>query len=528
MRQLIATLLLIALVLPLRAQESVNQAVIANIKTEGFQHSKAMDTLSWLSDVYGPRVKGTPNYKAAAEWSRARLAQWGLSNATLEAGGYTGLGWTVERYSIEMIAPQYSRLLAAPLAWSPNTNGTVAGNPIVVEINTPEDCAKYKGKLKGAIVMNGRPAAKPTAHFEADARRFNDDALARAAQSINPGQSILQGSVPGPYLDGRRASRERTTRRAAIAKFFRDEGVAALLIPSVWDSGWLLARTISMDAGGFDMNAEIYNYPNPEFTVPTFVVAHEHYGRMLRLMEKNIPVKVELSLTANLNKAAGDANVIAELPGSDPRLKDEIVMLGGHLDSWHLGTGATDNAAGCAVMMEALRILKAIDAKPRRTIRIGLWNGEEGGLYGSYAYVRQHFGDPTTLVLKPAHEKLSAYFNLDNGTGKIRGVYLQGNEAVRPIFAEWLKPFHYLGASTLAIQSVGGTDHLPFDYIGLPGFQFIQDEIDYETRTHHSNMDVYEAVQEDDLKQAAVVVASFAYHTAMRDEKLPRKPLPKK
>ena len=525
MKQTISLVLLFSLViaLPLRAQEPVDHNIIARIKQEGFQNSQVMDTLFYLTDVHGPRLRGSANYKAAAEWAVQRLGQWGLSNAQLEAGGYNGRGWTVNRFNVEMVEPQYQRFIAMPLAWSPATKGVVSGQPMLAQINSPADFGKYRGKLRGAIVMLGNAGEKPTTHFAADAKRFTDEELKRGEQAQHPSEKILD-EYDGPgYAQSEKSRREGLARRALVSKFLLDEGVAAVLRPSPLDSANLLAT----DAGGFDINAANYKLPVPELTVPSFVLAREHYGRVQRLLEHNLPVKLDLNLQVTISEAGPGYNVVAELPGVDPQLKDEVVMLGGHFDSWHAGTGATDNAAGSVVMMEALRILKAIGVKPRRTIRLALWDGEEGGHLGSITYVKNHFGDPATMQLKPEHAKLAGYFNLDNGTGRIRGVYLQGNEAVRPIFERWLQPFHYLGATTLAIQSVGGTDHLDFDHVGLPGFQFIQDPVDYESRTHHTNLDVYESVLPDDLKQAAVIVASFVYHTAMRDEKLQRKPLPK-
>jgi Zn-dependent M28 family amino/carboxypeptidase len=266
--------------------------------------------------------------------------------------------------------------------------------------------------------------------------------------------------------------------------------------------------------------------PDAKPVLPEMEVAAEHFGRIARLLEANVEVEVELDTKTQFLDDLTGYNVVAEIPGTDKKLKSELVMLGGHLDSWHAATGATDNAAGTAVMMEAVRILQAAGLKPRRTIRIALWGAEEQGLHGSKNYVKKHFGDPESMKLLPDHARLSAYYNVDNGTGKIRGVYLQENSAVRPIFEAWLKPFHDLGARTVTLRNTGGTDHLSFNAVGLPGFQFIQDDIDYDTRTHHTNMDTYERLQEDDLKQAAVIVATFVYHTAMREEKLPRKTLP--
>jgi len=519
-----AALAISVLALSADSGEPVDEAIVARIKTEAFQHSRVMDTLSELTDVYGARLRGSPGYAAAADWARQRLIAWGFEKVTFEPGGFPGPGWQVRRFNVEMIEPGYLHAIAQPLAWSPSTDGRVSGTPVLVEVASPADFEKYRGKLRGAIVMNGRPRTAPAASFTALATRFTDDELARAAAATDPAQPALANYDGFDYARAEQARRQGLTTRAAIAKFFRDEGVAAVLMASPLSSGVITAT----DASGFDLSGPDWKIPNPDLAPPSFVLAREHYGRIARLVERQRPaVKLELQLDAEIVRDVKSVNIIAELPGSDPRIGDEVVMLGGHFDSWHTGTGATDNACGSVVMMEALRILKSIGMKPRRTIRLALWDAEEGGHIGSSTYVRSHFGDPRTMVLKPEHGKLAGYFNLDNGTGKIRGVFLQGNEAVRPIFEAWLKPFAALGATALAIQRVGGTDHLDFDHVGLPAFQFVQDPIDYDTRTHHTNMDVLESLQEADLQQAAAVVAAFVYHTAMRDEKLPRTALPK-
>jgi hypothetical protein len=505
------------------ASEPVDDAMVARIKMEAFQHSRVMDTLTELMDLYGARLRGSPDYAAAADWAKQKLTDWGIENVSFEPGGFPGPGWRVKRFSVEMTEPQYLHAIAQPLAWSPSTNGRVSGTPVLVEVASAADFAKYRGTLKGAIVLNGRPSAIPAASFTPAATRFSDDELARGSAAIDPRQHVLD-TYDGPdYAGSERARRQAFEPRAAIAKFFRDEGVAAVLVASTLSSGLIVAT----DSGGFDLASPNWKIPNPDLAPPSFVLAREHYGRIARLVQRRRPVKIELQLDAEIIRQVKSVNVIAEMRGSDARLADEVVMLGGHFDSWHTGTGATDNAAGSVVMMEALRILKTLGAKPRRTIRLALWDAEEGGHLGSSTYVASHFGDPRTMALKPDHAKLAGYFNVDSGTGKIRGVFLQGNEAVRPIFEAWLKPFAALGATALAIQRVGGTDHLDFDHVGLPAFSFIQDPIDYETRTHHTNMDVIESILEGDLQQAAAVVAAFVYHTAMRDEKLPRGPLPK-
>ena len=514
---------IVVLAVGLYGEQQVDGTVVARIKMEAFQHSRVMATLSELTDVYGGRLRGSPGYAAAADWVKQRLTEWGFDRVSFEPGGFPGPGWRIRRFSVEMTEPAYLHVAAQPLAWSPSTNGRVAGTPVLVDVSSPADFGKYRGKLNGAIVLNGRPRTVPATNFMPTATRFTDEELERGSAAIDPTQRVLD-TYDGPdYAGAERARRQGLETRAAIAKFFRDERVAAVLVASPLSSGVITAT----DAGGFDLSGPNWKIPNPDLAPPSFVLAREHYGRIARLVERQHPMKLELQLDAEILRQVKSVNIIAEIRGSDPRLADEVVMLGGHFDSWHTGTGATDNAAGSVVMMEALRILKAIGVSPRRTVRLALWDAEEGGHLGSATYVLNHFGDPRTMVLKPEHATLAAYFNLDSGTGRIRGVFLQGNETVRPIFEGWLKPFAALGATALAVQRVGGTDHLDFDHVGLPAFSFVQDPIDYETRTHHTNLDVLESILEADLQQAAAVVATFVYHTAMRDEKLPRMPLPK-
>jgi hypothetical protein len=496
------------------AQERIDEQTIARIKAEGFQNSQIMNTLSYVTDVFGGRLTNSPNLKNAQNWTRDWMIARGLQNVQLESWGNWGKGWSVDKFSIEMLEPTYDRLNAYPLAWTPSTSGTVAGKPTVVSIRSSADFEKYRGKLRGAIVMNGRfNPNTPEARFQTPSKRFTDEELNRAAQVINPAKDgEINGGATTDYWDEEKDWQAGLARAKEITKFFKDEGVAALIQPSGRPNGVLSAQ------GYYETDASK--------NVPTLIVAREQYARIVRLTDRNVSVRLELNLQTRVQEDLAGNNVVGEIVGSDPKLKDEVVMLGGHFDSWHAATGATDNAAGCVTMLEALRILKAIGARPRRTIRVALWSGEEQDYGGSLGYVKKHFGDPQTMQLKPEHEKLAAYYNLDNGTGKIRGVFLQGNEAVRPIFEEYLKPFNYLGAKTVSILNTGGTDHMVFDAVGLPGFQFIQDPIDYDTRTHHTNLDVLEAVLEEDLKINAVIIAAFAYQTAMRDAKLPRKTLP--
>jgi carboxypeptidase Q len=513
----------LALTLSTRADETVDEAMIARFKVEGFQHSRVMETLTELTDTFGGRLRGSPSYAAAADWAKQRLNEFGIERVAFEPGGFPGPGWELKRFSIEMTAPQYLNVIAVPMAWSPATAGRVSGTPLLVEVSSPADFDRYRGKLRGAIVLNGKPRSEPATNFAPAAERYSDAKLAEGEAATDPRKPVIDSGEGPDYAGAEKARRQGIEKRAVIARFFRDEGVAALLVSSPLSSGVVTVT----DAGGFDLSGAQWKIPNPAFTVPSFVLAREHYGRIARLVASKRPVTIELQLDVAITRDVRSVDVVAEIPGTDPRIGDEVVMLGGHFDSWHSGTGATDNGAGSAVMMEAIRILKSVGVRPRRTIRLALWDAEEGGHLGSITYVQNHFGDPRTMALKPEHAKLSAYFNLDNGTGRIRGVFLQANEGVRPIFDAWLRPFRSLGATTLAIQNVGGTDHLDFTHVGLPAFQFIQDPIDYETRTHHTNMDVIESIQEADLQHAAVIVASFVYHAAMRDERLPRLPLPK-
>jgi hypothetical protein len=478
--------------------ERVDESVVAAIKVEGFQHSQVMDTLSWLSDVHGPRLTGSDNLRRAGEWARDRMTTWGLANASLEPYGTTFRGWTLERFSLEMTEPQYMRIYGYPMAWSPSL-APLTGTPLLVDVKSKDDFDKYRGKLRGAMVMNGRPAIGDIG-FKAEAERLDDEALKKRSAEINPGS-------PASLQEEEDEFNKALEKQVEILKFFAAEGVAAVIT-----------------ASSIRENVRVSGYYDQQWQAPfpSFVFSREHYGRLVRMIDRKIPVKLSLSLAARFTDNVQGFNVVAEIPGSDPQLRNQIVMLGGHLDSWHTATGATDNGAGCAAAMEGVRILKSIGARPRRTIRVALWTGEEQDYFGSVGYVKKHFGDPATPERKPEHATLAAYFNLDNGAGRIRGINLQGNEAARPIFTEWLRPFAYLGATTVTTLNTGGTDHMPFNAVGLPGFQFIQDPLNYDSRTHHTSLDVYEEAPPDDMKQASVILASFVYHAAMRDEMLPR------
>ena len=514
-----ASVALATLAAPSAAQdtEKLDLQAIARIRDEGFNRSKVMDISSWLTDVYGPRLTGSPNIKKAGDWAVQQMKSWGIANAALESWGPFGRGWASERFTAQVIEPNPFPIIAYPGAWSEGTNGPKVGGVLFVQIDSEVDLAKYKGKLRGNWIMRARPP-EVQPHFRADASRRTDSALvameaAQPQQAGPPGAGRGNGGRGGPAAgQGRQEFQRRVT------QFFIDEGALGILTTG--------ARN---DDGTVFVGSSGDRAANAPKGLPSIALAAEHYGRIFRTIEKGIPVKLEINAQNRFySDDLNSFNVVGEIPGADPRLKDELVMLGAHFDSWQAGTGATDNAAGSAVMLEALRILKTLNLPMKRTVRIGLWTGEEQGLLGSRAYVRQHFGfvDSTGQHLTPDNAKVAGYFNVDNGTGAIRGVYLQENAAVGPIFRQWLAPFKDLGASTITIRNTGGTDHQSFDAAGIPGFQFIQDDIDYNSRTHHSNMDLYERLQPHDMMQNAVIVAAFVYNAANRDEKLPRKPLP--
>jgi carboxypeptidase Q len=502
----LAVLIALLVGLPLAAQwpisEKVDLDAIYRLKEEGLQRSHVMEIESYLTDVYGPRLTGSPNIKEAADWAQQTMKGWGLANVHLETWPF-GRGWQNQRFVANAVTPRAYPLVAFPKAWTPGTKGPVTGNAVLAVITTDKDFDTFKGTLRGKYVLD-TAMREVDAHFDPLGHRYTDAELAELAKQPPAGGGRGRGNFAAQQAFNRKR-----------AQFFLDEGVAAVVEPSFRGDG----GTIFVGAGGS-------RDPKEQAHPAEVVLAIEQYGRIVRTLEKKMPVTLQMDIDNTFYDADQNAfNVIAEIPGTDKA--DELVMIGAHFDSWHSGTGATDNAAGSAVMMEAMRILKSSGVTLRRTVRIGLWGGEEEGLLGSKAYVKEHFGDPATMQLKPEHAKLSGYFNVDNGTGAIRGVYLQGNEAVAPIFSAWMEPFGNAGMTTLTIRNTGGTDHLSYDAVGLPGFQFVQDPVEYDTRTHHSNADVYERIQPQDMMRNAVIVASFVYDTANRDEKLPRKPLPK-
>ena len=486
------------------AQEKTDWSSIQRIRQEGLNNSKIVDTLIYLCDIYGPRLSESPGYRKAGAWVVGKLGEMGLANAKMEPWGTYGRGWELKKFYAAMTSPQYMPLIAFPKAWTPGTGGPVKGNAVLLNVKKAADLDKYKGKLKGAIVLTQGEQDLPIS-FEPAAHRYTEAELKDMEAAPEPG-------ARSPYAARMEEYQARMQLQAAITKLLREEGAAVTLEPSQGKDG-----TVFVASGGSQSLAA-------PAVMPAIVVAVEHYNRLVRILQKDVPVSLEIEIDAAFtDKDTQGYNMVAEFPGTDKKLKDELVMLGGHFDTWHAGTGATDDGAGCAIAIEALRILKAAGIQPRRTIRIALWDAEEQGLIGSREYVKNHFYDRAKKEKKPEYDKLAAYFNFDNGSGKIRGIYTQGNLAVMPLFEEWLKPLHDLGAATVTNRNTGGTDHLSFDGVGLPGFQFIQDELEYGSLTHHSNMDVLDHVSRGDLMQAATVMAVFVYDAAMRDEKLPRK-----
>ena len=574
--------------------------VIARIRDEGLNHSQVMKTLDYLTDVIGPRLTGSPNMKRANEWTRDKLESWGLANAHLEAWGPFGRGWSLERFSAQVIEPQTIPLIGCPNAWSPGFEKPLVAEVVHFQATNTAELDKYKGQLKGKIVLNGA-IRELNPRFDPMALRMNETnllVLANAGEPTTtttpltpPRRRSFDGGFP-PRTNRELASTSATNSAGSDApptgrfgrgrsfglssryySFLAKEGAALIVNPSSTGDGgtfFVAQATVPTPEGSSAFNPtnsiRAWSTNAPPFPAQ-MTLAIEDYNRLVRMIDLDQKLTMAVDLQVRYHDDDRMAyNTVADLPGTD--LKDEIVMCGAHMDSWHSGTGATDNGAGVAATMEALRILATLKVPLRRTVRIGLWSGEEQGLMGSKAYVAKHLGYYKTnssslaatkrseggsstvrtpkdesnqdrlsaqsstnstlrrkLVREHEYEKFSAYFNLDNGAGRIRGVYLQGNEAVRPLFRRWLAPFADLDAETLTLNNTGGTDHQSFDGIGLPGFQFIQDPLDYGSRTHHSNEDVFDRVPPEDLKQCATIIAAFLYDAANAPEKLPRKPI---
>ncbi len=513
-----------------RPPDAADAAMLNRIWLEGTNNSRVMEHLSWLTDVFGPRIPGSPAYNKAAAWAVQRFTELGLAGAVIEPAGELGLGWSCDYVSAHMIAPSYMPVLAYPRPWTGSTKGKITGSPVLTLISSKADLDKYKGKLKDAIVFLKDP--RPVhPNFNAPAKRLDDkdfkDLLDTPipVRPAKPGGSTPEGGLKWEELE----------------EFFKSEEVGVLVEPSSGSRSDF--GTVKVDAYGGNGKDFVTRDQSPRI-----IMAAEQYDRICRILDLKVPVTLEIEVRATIyDKDTQGYNVTAEIPGTDK--KDELVMLGGHLDSWTGGTGAVDDAAGCAVAMEAVRILKALGVKPRRTIRAAFWAGEEEGFYGSRGYVVRHFGDTDKqslakmdfdaleknwrnplgeskkLLAKPDYAKISGYFNYDNGSGRIRGIYIQENFQVRPIFEEWMKPLKDLGVTAISLQNTEGTDHLPFDYIGIPGFQFVQDPLDYFPGLHHTNQDVYDHAVPEDIIQSAIVMAYFVYQTAMREDMLPRKPL---
>jgi carboxypeptidase Q len=521
--------------LPQPATETLDLGMYQRIRDEGLTHSHIMEYASGLMDGIGPRLTGSPNLKRANEWTRDQFMAMGCVNAHLEDWGEFGMGWRQLNTWVRMSAPDTAVFIAQALPWSPSSHGAVSGGAIWVNAKEEKDLEKYKGKLAGKIVFFGdmrevKPVDKPLFEREDEAGLKH---ISEFPVRVGEHEDWFQGFIKSLKF------------REQAGKFFAEEHAAAVVVPSRDGRNNGGSGGTIFDDGGSGMGWFTYKREHAE-QLPIVVMAIENYGRVYRLLKANVPVNIEMNVETEFT---GDHehgfDTIAEIPGTDPKLKDEVVMVGGHLDSWASGTGATDNGAGTVVAMEVMRILNALHVQPRRTIRVGLWTGEEQGEFGSYGYVKQHFGfvplstapdqlelpdflrKPSgPLQLKPEQQKISGYFNVDNGSGKIRGIYLQENAGIAQIFQQWMAPLKDLDVTTITMRNTGGTDHEAFDSVDVPGFQFIQDQLDYGSRTHHSNMDVYERLQPNDLAQAATVEAIFVYNTAMRDQMLPRKPLP--
>jgi carboxypeptidase Q len=487
--------------------EKIDTAVISRIRNEGLNHSQVKAIAGNITDISGPRLTNSPGFNAASAWIISQLSSWGLTGVKRESWGKFGYGWSTEKSYAAMSSPYFSNLICYQSPWSGGTNGLITAPVFLLGKKYDSSfIVQHAGEIKNHIVLYKTDDTTITPASVPEILRYSDSALANMGDMEMMSDEVLKTIIP------------QLNQHLRMVKLIQQCGAIAIIELS---HGKGADGVVFADGFGGYIKKD-------EPALPKLIMEKEDYLKIQRLLEQNIEVKLDLDIRV---KYFGDDlngyNVIGEIAGTDPKLKSEIVMLGGHLDSWQSATGATDNAAGCIATLEAIRILKAVGVKPRRTIRIALWGGEEQILLGSFGYVRNHFGDPAGMQVKAEQGKISAYYNLDNGTGKIRGIFAQGNQQVMPIFSKWLEPFRDLGASTVTIHNTGGTDHLSFDAIGIPAFQFIQDPLDYDTRTHHTNFDTYDHLAFDDLKQAATIIAAFVYNTAMRPEMLPRKPLPK-
>lgn len=488
------------------AQEKVDMDMMQKIKEEEKMNSQVAMIAHNLTDVCGPRLTNSPGYNCALDWATAICKQWGLQNAGREAWGDFGKGWSNEVGTLAMKVPYYENIIAYPVPWCKSTPKPLKAELVLLEHFDSASIDKLGDAIKGKIVMIKPGSTSMPDAFKPFATRYGDSSLDNLPEQYMFTREMLEMYLP-------------SIKSGYYTMLYLEKKGAAGLLGSSRNS---IDGTVFVDGGtgyfkGFDA------------TLPEMKTSREDYLKLLRLLNDNKKVELEMNVQNTFyDKDLTGYNFVAEIPGTDPVLKNQVVMLGGHLDSWAGGTGATDNAAGSVVMLEVMRILKTLGIQPKRTIRLALWGGEEQGLYGSFGYVKKHFGDPATMKLSAEQATISAYYNLDNGSGKIRGIYTQNNPAVREIFRSWLAPFADMGAAGgITNSNTGSTDHISFDAVGIPGFQFIQDPLEYETRTHHSNMDTYDHLSIPDLQQAAVIVAAFVYNTAMRNEMIPRKPLPK-
>jgi len=496
--------------------EPINYEAIARLRTEGMQNSQVMELASWMTDVHGPRLSGSPNIQKAGEWAVATMKGWGLQNVALEPWANQTMfprGWTNDKFYLAAVSPQSFTLTGMSTAWTPGTNGLVRGDAVLVTSTDEAELKKLSGTLRGKFVLTDA-APDVAAFWTPTAARYTKEQLDEMELGAPRGPEF--GTVPptAGRVGGAGGGRAGGAPGAAPfnrTAFFIQEGVTAVLTTHPRGHG-------NFRIGGANRGAD------PATLLPSVVVVAEHYGRMVRMLQKNLPVQIEADIKNTFHPNPTMFDVVGEIRGTDKA--DEVVMLGGHFDSWHASTGGTDNAAGAAAMMEAMRILKASGVPLRRTVRVGLWNGEEQGLLGSRDYVAKHFTVGTARPVKytPSHATLSGYFNIDNGGGAIRGIYLQGNNGVAPIFRAWIEPLRDLGVTHVTIRNTGGTDHQSFDGVGLPGFQFIQDPMEYSSFSHHSNLDSFERLQPDDMRRNATIAAIFAFLTANRDDLLPRKP----
>ena len=503
--------------------DKVDLGALTQIKNEAFQHSQVMENLFYISEVYGPRVNNSRNHRAAAEWAMQRMKEWGLQNVHLEKWGPFGDGWQIRKYYGALETPAYASLIGFPLAWTPGTNGPVTADAVLAPLHSADDFAKYKGKLKGKIVLIFDPR-ELTLHTDPEAHRLTDEEVEARTKTPDPShngfffRSNAPAPRPGEYTPATLSTAAPSGRvlRNQVNQFLKEEGVAVALTPGYNGDG----GTIFASYGGSQD-------PKDPVGPPMAAITPEQYNRIARLIEHGITPKLTFDIQVEYQKDDPMGfNVIGEIPGTTK--PDEVVMVGGHFDSWQGGTGATDNGTGSSVAMEAVRILATLHKPMARTVRVALWGGEEEGLYGSLAYVQQHFAPRDAMKKTPEYDNLDVYFNDDSGSGKFRAVSALGNAQLAAIFRSWIAPIQDLGIEAVSgltagpTRQPGGTDSTSFSWIGLDGVGFMQDPLEYGTRTHHSNMDLYDRVQKGDVMQGSMIEAWFAYNAATRADMLPR------